>query len=87
MIGAALAPPVGARKLKDMRRVWALLTLTMSLAGCGLAGTGAPGAAGAAAEAQQARQARHTQEQVKQQIDAAVQQAADQRRDAEASAQ
>ena len=66
MIGAALAPPVGARKLKDMRRVWALLTLVVTLTGCGVAGTGASAAAGAAAEAQQA---------------------ADQRRDAEASAQ
>ena len=69
-----------------MGRVWALLTLTMSLAGCGLAGTGAVGAAGAAAEAQPAAQLRQTQDQVKQHIDAAGQQAADQRRAAEAAA-
>jgi hypothetical protein len=70
-----------------MRRVWALLTLTMALAACGVAGTGAAGAAGAAAEAQQAAQARQTEERVKQQIDAAQQQGADQRRAAEAGAQ
>jgi hypothetical protein len=70
-----------------MGRVWALLTLMLTLAGCGLAGTGAAGASGAAAEAQQAAQAKQTEDRVKQQIDAAQQQASDQRHAAEAAAQ
>jgi|GEM_PF-2388388 len=87
MIGAALAPAVGARKFKGMGRVWALLTLMLTLGGCGLAGTGAAGASGAAAEAQQAALAKQTEDRVKQQIDSAEQQASDQRRAAEAAAQ
>ena len=70
-----------------MRRVWALLTLLLALAGCGVAGTGAAPATRAVAEAQQAAQARQTEDRVKQQIDAAEQQGADQRRAAEAAAQ
>lgn len=70
-----------------MGRVWALLTVFVTLAGCGLAGTGAAGASGAAAEAQQAAQAKQTEDRVKQQIDAAERQAADQRRAAETAAQ
>ncbi|HKD54614.1 MAG TPA: hypothetical protein VKB72_10390 [Steroidobacteraceae bacterium] len=70
-----------------MGRVWALLTLMLTLGGCGLAGTGAAGASGAAAEAQQAALAKQTEDRVKQQIDSAEQQASDQRRAAEAAAQ
>jgi hypothetical protein len=70
-----------------MRRVWALLTLVVTLTGCGVAGTGASAAAGAAAEAQQAAQAKQTEDQVRQQIGAAEQQASDQRHAAEAAAQ
>jgi hypothetical protein len=70
-----------------MGRVWALLTLLLAVAGCDVAGTGAASATGAAAEAQQAVRAKQTEDRVKPQIDAAEQQAADQRRAAEAAAQ
>lgn len=71
----------------SMGRLGTLVALLLTLSGCGVAETGTAAAAGAASEAQQAAQARQTEQQVRQQIDAASQQAADQRRDAEAQGQ
>jgi hypothetical protein len=70
-----------------MGRVWVLLGLLGPLTSCGLAGTGTATATGAASAAQQASQARQTEERVKQQIDAAYSQAAEQRRAADQDAQ
>jgi hypothetical protein len=65
----------------------AVLAALLPLAGCGLAETGATAAAGGASAAQQAKQARETEAKVRQQIDAAYQQDAAQRKAAEAEAQ
>jgi hypothetical protein len=87
-IGAALAPAVEARKFEVMEaRVLALLALSMVLGGCGVAETGATAAAGAESAAQQAAQGRAAEDKVRQQIDAAYKQAADQRRAAETDGQ
>jgi hypothetical protein len=70
-----------------MLRSVTLLTTTVvlgALTGCGLAETGATAAAAGASQAEQARQAKDTEARVKQQLDAAYQQAADQRHAAEA---
>ena len=69
-----------------MARTFAVTTLLMLLAGCGLAETGSAGVAGAESAAQQAAQAKQTEDRVTQQIDAAYQQAAEQRRAAEPDA-
>jgi hypothetical protein len=69
-----------------MGRVVALLTLCAVLSGCGVAETGIAGGAAGASQAQQAAEARKTEDRVKQQVDAAVQQADEQRRAAEESA-
>ena len=87
MIGVALAPAVRPRKLKDMERFWALLVVALPLAGCGVAGTGVGAGTAAESAAQQAAQAKATEDQVRQQIDAAYSQAAEQRRAAEAGGQ
>lgn len=63
------------------------LLVTLSLAGCGLAETGASAAAGAASEAQQAKQAKATEAKVQQQINAAYQQDAARRKAADAETQ
>ena len=57
------------------------------LVGCGLAETGAAAAAGGVSQAEQVRQAKQTEARVQQQLDAAYQQAADQRRKAETESQ
>lgn len=64
----------------------ALLTL-LALAGCGLAATGVTTAAGGVSAAQDAKQAKETEAKVQQQINAAYQQDAAQRKAAEAQAQ
>jgi hypothetical protein len=64
----------------------ALLAI-LSLAGCGLAETGASAAAGGAAAAQQAKEAKETEAKVQQQINAAYQQDAARRKAAEAETQ
>jgi hypothetical protein len=66
-----------------MKRIIVALLLTSGLAGCGLAGTGAAAAAGGVSEVQQAQQAKQTEEQVRQQVNAIQDQAAQQRQDAE----
>ena len=65
----------------------ATLVVGALLAGCGLAETGAAAAAGGASQAEQARQGKRTEAQVQKQLDAAYQQAADQRRAAETESQ
>ena len=64
-----------------------LLALPFLLAGCGVAGTGASAGAAAEAAAQQEAQGRAAEDKVRQQIDAAYKQAADQRRAAETDGQ
>ena len=68
-----------------------LLTTTMvvaaTLTGCGLAETGIAGATQGATQVEQARQAKQTEAQVQEQVNAAVQQAASQRKRAEADSQ
>ena len=63
------------------------LILSATLAGCGLAETGVAGAAAGASQAEQVRQAAQTEARVQQQLDAAVQQDAGNRRAAEADSQ
>ena len=67
-----------------MDRSWALSAITLALAGCGVAETGVSAGAAAESAGQQAAQARAAQDQVRQQIDAAYREAAEQRRAAEA---
>ena len=70
--------------MKGMERLWALLLVALPLAGCGIADTGAGAGAAAETAAQQAAQARASQDEVRQQIDAAYREAAEQRRAADA---
>jgi hypothetical protein len=70
-----------------MQRAWLVFALLTLLGGCGLAGTGAASGAAAQSAAQQAAAARETEDQVKRQLDAAGQQAADRRRAGEADGQ
>ena len=67
-----------------MKWLWALLAMTLSVAGCGVAETGVSAGAATETAAQQAAQAPAAQDQVRQQIDAAYREAAEQRRAAEA---
>lgn len=64
------------------------LPLVVSLcAGCGLAATAVGTGAGAAAEVQEAQQAKQTEDQVQRKLEKAQQDAAQQRKDAEALGQ
>lgn len=65
----------------------ALLVTVLALAGCGLVETGATAAAGGASAAQQAKEAKETEAKLQQQINAAYQQDAAQRKAAEAQTQ
>jgi uncharacterized protein YceK len=67
-----------------MRRVVILLCVFTLVAGCGLAETGTAAATSSTSAAQQAAQAQQTEARVRQNIDAAYQQAAQQRAAAEA---
>jgi len=68
-----------------MLRWLALLSILLSLTGCGLAETGAAAAAGGVSAAQQARQAKETEQRVQQQVNEAFQKAAEQRQSADAA--
>jgi hypothetical protein len=70
-----------------MARSLVLLSLLLSLAGCGVAETGAAAATAAAAKAEEARQGLKTEERVREQLDAAAKQGTDQRNAAEAASQ
>ena len=63
------------------------IVVATTLTGCGLAETGMAGATQGAAQVEQARQAKQTEAQVQQQLDAALQQAASQRKKAESESQ
>jgi hypothetical protein len=78
-LARAATPPIPAVTLA--------LVLAVALAGCGLAETGAAAAAGGASKAEELRRAKETEAKVKEQIDAAYQQAAEQRRAGEAASQ
>jgi hypothetical protein len=70
-----------------MTRSLVLLTLVVSLTACGVADTGAAAATAATAKAQEAREGLRTEARVREQLDAATKQAADQRNTAEAASQ
>jgi hypothetical protein len=70
-----------------MVRALILSSVMLSLAGCGVADTGAAAAAEASAKAEEARQGLQTEARVREQLDAASKAAADQRNAAEAAAQ
>ncbi|HEY6516987.1 MAG TPA: hypothetical protein VIY50_12660 [Steroidobacteraceae bacterium] len=72
--------------MKSLVHSLAVLSLVV-LAGCGLAATSVTTAAGGASAAQDAKQAKETEAKVQQQINAAYQQDAAQRKAAEAQAQ
>ena len=79
-----------SRALPATSRICAValaLVLGAPLTGCGVAETGAAAAAAGASKAEELRRAKETEAQVKQQIDAAYQQAAQQRRAGEAASQ
>jgi hypothetical protein len=65
----------------------AIVVTVLALAGCGLAETGVTAAAGGASAAQDAKQAKDTEAKLQQQINAAYQQDAANRKAAEAQAQ
>ena len=67
-----------------MARSFVLLTLLLSLSGCGVVDTGASAAAEATSKAQEAREGLKTEARVREQLDAAMKQSADQRAAAEA---
>jgi hypothetical protein len=69
-----------------MARSLVLLSLVLSLTGCGVAETGAAAAAAGASAAEEARQGLQTEARVRAQLDAAAKQAADQHNAAEAAA-
>jgi hypothetical protein len=70
-----------------MAKSLALIALMLSLNGCGVAETGAAAAAAATAKAQEAREGLKTEARVREQLDAASKQAADQRNAADAASQ
>ncbi len=67
-----------------MQRSLVLIGLVLSLSGCGVAETGAVAASAATTKAQEVRQGLETEKRVRQQLDIAAQQAAEQRKAAEA---
>jgi hypothetical protein len=67
-----------------MARSLVLLSLILSLTGCGVAETGAAAATAGAAKAEEVRQGLQTEARVREQLDAAAKQAAEQRNAAEA---
>jgi hypothetical protein len=73
--------------LRSATLLTATLVLSATLAGCGLAETGAAAAAGGASQVEQARQAKQTEAQVQKRVDAAIEQDADRRRAADAESQ
>jgi len=69
-----------------MARSFVILSLMLSLAGCGVAETGSAAAAAAASKAQEAREGLKTEARVREQLDTAMKQSADQLKAAEAEA-
>ena len=83
MIGTALASADRARKLLSMSRAVTVFALATLLAGCDMAGSSATATVGADSSVRGAAGARATESRVRAQVDAAYQQAADQRQAAE----
>ena len=73
--------------MRTLAKSLALVATLLALAGCGLVETGATAAAGGASAAQEAKQAKETEAKLQQQINAAYQEDAAQRKAAEAQAQ
>ena len=73
--------------MKSLVSSLALAALLLPLSGCGLAETGVTAAAGGESAAQQAKEAKQTEAKLQQQINAAYQQDAAQRKAAEAQTQ
>jgi hypothetical protein len=73
--------------MRTLTKALALVITVFALAGCGLAATGVTAAAGGASDAQDAKQAKATEAKMEQQINAAYQQDAANRKAAEAQAQ
>jgi hypothetical protein len=73
--------------MRTLAKSLAIVVTVLALAGCGLAETGITAAAGGASAAQDAKQAKDTEARLQQQINAAYQQDAAQRKAAEAQAQ
>ncbi|MFZ0500857.1 MAG: hypothetical protein WAU49_07275 [Steroidobacteraceae bacterium] len=72
---------------KSLAKSLTVLVPVLALAGCGLAATSVTAAAGGASAAQDAKQAKDTEAKMQQQINAAYQQDAANRKAAEAQAQ
>ena len=70
-----------------MSKAVALIPLLLCVAGCGVADTGAAAVTAAAAKAEEIRQGKQVEARTQQQIDSAYQQAAEQRKAAEAASQ
>lgn len=70
-----------------MAKSLVLLSLILSLSGCGVAETGAAAATGAASKAEEVRQGLATEDRVREQVNAAVKLDAQRRQDAEAASQ
>jgi len=79
--------PVAQTLAKSLAVMVTALALALALAGCGLAATSVTTAAGGASAAQDAKQAKDTEAKLQQQINAAYQQDAANRKAAEAQAQ
>jgi hypothetical protein len=73
--------------MRTLAKSLAIVVTVLALAGCGLAETGVTAAAGGASAAQDAKQAKDTEAKLQQQINAAYQQDAANRKAAEAQAQ
>jgi hypothetical protein len=73
--------------MQTLAKPLAIVVAVLALAGCGLAETGVTAAAGGASAAQDAKQAKDTEAKLQQQINAAYQQDAANRKAAEAQAQ
>jgi hypothetical protein len=73
--------------MQTLAKPLVIVVTVLALAGCGLAETGVTAAAGGASAAQDAKQAKDTEAKLQQQINAAYQQDAANRKAAEAQAQ
>ena len=75
------------QKVLTMVRSITVLSLIVSLTGCGVAETGSAAASAAAAQAEETRQGLQTEARVREQLDAAARQSAERRQEGEAASQ
>ena len=73
--------------MRTLAKSLALLSTVLALAGCGLAATGVTAASSGVSAAHEAKQAKETEAKLQQQINAAYQEDATQRKAAEAQAE